>query len=105
MRLADASARRADASVAAPNGDPLPPEHRDIADEGLAREERRIAAQGEDPLSAGVELGTAPEPDRAALNDTDGIGRNSEEMRDRLDGAMSGNERRGAQQAAPQAAP
>ncbi|WP_210527069.1 hypothetical protein [Rubellimicrobium arenae] len=85
----------ADDSIIDPNNTPFLPEHRDLPDDNLSLEEKLIATPGEDPLSAGAEVGVNEEMEAEDLNQTDSISRLYEDTREFLDDAMAGNERKG----------
>lgn len=95
MRLGDAADVLRDASLTGPDNRPFLPEHRELPDEDRPIEERLIATDGEDALSAGAEIGVAGDLEMEDLNQTDTITRRFEEQRDSMDSAMDGNERRG----------
>ena len=84
-----------DASISDPNNTPFLPEHRDHPDDNISLEERLVATPGEDPLSAGAEIGINEELDMEDLNQTDNIEGAWEDARFGMDDAMDGNERRG----------
>ena len=84
-----------DASINDPNNTPFLPEHRDHPDDNISLEERLVATPGEDPLSAGAEVGLNEELDMEDLNQTDNIEGAWEDARFGMDDAMDGNERRG----------
>jgi hypothetical protein len=84
-----------DASIRDPNNTPELPEFRDHPDDNMSLEELLVATPGEDPISAGAEIGINEELDMEDLNQTDNIEGAWENARFGLDDAMDGNERRG----------
>ncbi|HVG49571.1 MAG TPA: hypothetical protein VM899_15720, partial [Rubellimicrobium sp.] len=95
LRLDDAQDILDDGSINDPNNAPFLPEHRDLPDDNISIEERLIATDGEDSLSAGAELGVAEELEMEDLNETDNISQAFEDQRLAMDDAAEGNERRG----------
>ena len=95
LRLEDAQDVLDDESVNDPNNMPFLPEHRDLPDDNVSIEERLIATDGEDSISAGAELGVVEELEMEDLNETDNISQAFEDQRLAMDDAAEGNERRG----------
>jgi hypothetical protein len=99
VALGEEMAMPEDGGTQLPDPDPFLPEHRDFrqdgADDEIPLEERLIAGEGEDPSFLGGEIGTVESLEPEDLNETDDIATDFEDMRDRLNDSMDGNERHG----------